>query len=115
MFTALTSLDPSKAMGIDCVGPKILKKCALALYQPVHHLFSLSLLNHYIPEEWRVHRITPIFMSGDRSSVKNYRPISLLCTISKELSITTLLTLLLNPSHQDSLVSYVSAQHCNSC
>ena len=85
MFTALTSLDPSKAMGIDCVGPKILKKCALALYQAVHHLFSLSLLNHYIPEEWRVHRITPIFKSGDKSSVKNYRPISLLCTISKVL------------------------------
>jgi hypothetical protein len=85
VFTALTSLDPSKAMGNDCVGPNILKKCALALYQPVHHLFSLSLLNHYIPEEWRVHRITPIFKSGDRSSVKNYRPISLLCTISKVL------------------------------
>ena len=107
VFTALTSLDPSKAMGIDCLGPKILKKCALALYQPVHHLFSLSLLNHYIPEEWRVHRITPVFKSGDRSSVKNYLCFALYQRCLKE-SITTLLTLLLNPSHQDSLVSYVT-------
>ena len=40
---------------------------------------------HYIPEEWRIHLIIPIFKSGDRSAVKNYRPISLLCTISKVL------------------------------
>ena len=59
--------------------------CAVALYQPIHHLSTLSLSQHCIPEEWHVHRITPIYKSGDRSSVKNYRPISLLCTISKVL------------------------------
>ena len=61
----------------------MLKFCAVALYQPIHHLFTLSLSQHCTPEEWHVHRITPIYKSGDRSSVKNYRPISLLCTISK--------------------------------
>ena len=30
-----------------------------------------------------MHLISPIFKSGDRSSVRNYRPIPLLCTISK--------------------------------
>ena len=63
----------------------MLKFCATALYQPIHHLFTLSLLQHYIPVEWRAHCITPIHKSGDRSLVKNYRPISLLCTISKVL------------------------------
>uniref|UniRef100_A0A1X7SDX7 Reverse transcriptase domain-containing protein n=1 Tax=Amphimedon queenslandica TaxID=400682 RepID=A0A1X7SDX7_AMPQE len=37
----------------------------------------------YIPQEWKIHRITPIFKSGDRTLVKNYRPISLLCIVSK--------------------------------
>uniref|UniRef100_A0A1X7TFF9 Reverse transcriptase domain-containing protein n=1 Tax=Amphimedon queenslandica TaxID=400682 RepID=A0A1X7TFF9_AMPQE len=37
----------------------------------------------YIPQEWKIHRITPMFKSGDRTLVKKYRPISLLCIVSK--------------------------------
>ena len=35
--------------------------------------------------EWKCHSITPIHKSGDKSQVTNYRPISLLCIISKVL------------------------------
>ena len=72
-------------MGIDGIGPKLLKHCALALYKPIHHLFVLSISQHYLPKEWRFHLITPIYKSGNKSSVKNFRPISLLCIISKVL------------------------------
>ena len=72
-------------MGIDCLGPRILKECAHILFQPLHHLFCLSLSSHSISEEWRIHRITPIHKFGDRSLVSNYQPISLLCSISKVL------------------------------
>ena len=58
---------------------------SLAVYQPFHHLFCLSLSQHYIPVEWRTHMVRPIFKSGDRNSVKNYIPISLLCVTSKVL------------------------------
>ena len=85
MFHELTSLDPSKAAGCDKISPRLLRHCALALYQPFHHLFSLSLHQSYLPAEWRMHRITPIFKSGDISAVANYRPISLLCVTSKVL------------------------------
>ena len=85
VYSALVDLDPNKAMGIDAIGPKILKYCVLALYIPIHHLFNLCLSHTCIPAEWKVHRIVPIFKSGDRSHISNYRPISLLCTISKVL------------------------------
>ena len=85
VYNALKSLDPSKASGCDNISAKILKKCAIALYQPLHHLFSLSLSQHYIPLEWRTHLIRPIFKSGERQKVSNYRPISLLCVVSKVL------------------------------
>ena len=85
VFSALSSLDPAKSMGVDRIGSKILKQCASALYIPLHHLFSLSISNHAIPLEWKHHSITPIFKSGERSSVSNYRPVSLLCIASKVL------------------------------
>ena len=85
MFQALSSLDPSKAMGCDGIEPRLFKHCAQAVYQPFHHLVCLSLSQHYIPVEWRTHMVRPIFKSGDRNSVKNYRPISLLCVTSKVL------------------------------
>ena len=85
VYTALSKLDPTKACGIVGIGPKLLQSCALALYPVIHHLFSISLWYCDIPSEWKLHCIIPIFKSGDRSSISNYRPISLLCSISKDL------------------------------
>ena len=51
----------------------------------IQHLFSFSLRNQCIPSIWKVHNISPVFKSGDKHSVTNYRPISLLCSISKVL------------------------------
>ena len=73
VFEALSSLDPSR---VDGISPKSLKHCALALYKHIHHLFLLSLSQNYLPVDWWLHLIT---QSGDRSSVHNYRPISLFC------------------------------------
>ena len=84
-FAILSALNPSKAIGIDGIGPKLLKACAAPLCVPLQHLFNLSLKYATLPDEWKVHKITPIHKSGDKSSVRNYRPISLLCSTSKVL------------------------------
>ena len=34
VFEILSTLDASKAMGFDGIGPKVLKHCALALFKP---------------------------------------------------------------------------------
>ena len=85
VLKALRSLDVSKAMGCDGICSGLLKHCAMALYQPLYHLFTLSLSPHYLPLEWRTHLIKPFFKSGDKSLITNYRPISLLCIVSKVL------------------------------
>ena len=53
VYDALTSLDPNKALGIDGIGPKILKNCSESLFQPLCHLFNLSLASSVIPNEWK--------------------------------------------------------------
>jgi len=83
VYCALSSLDPHKATGIDGISPAILRNCAIVLTKPLHYLFSQSIRDHSLPAEWQIHCITPIFKSGDKNSVTNYRPISLLCITSK--------------------------------
>ncbi len=85
VLTALFNLNPDKASGLDSIGPKILKSCCQGLYQVLHHIFCISLHTCLIPSEWKLHCIVPIFKSGDKCSVSNYRPISLLSSISKVL------------------------------
>ena len=85
IFEELRSLQISKAVGADNIGPKVLNSCADSLTAPLHYLFSLSLIKGVVPSDWKCHNVIPIFKSGDKSTVKNYRPISLLCYVSKVL------------------------------
>ena len=85
VFQALSSLDPSKASSNDSISPALLKNCAGSLTIPVHYLLTLSLGTQSLPLEWRTHCIVPVFKSGDRALINNYRPISLLSVISKVL------------------------------
>ena len=85
VFQALSNLDPSKVSGIDSINPALLKYCAESLTIPIQYLFTLSLRTQSLPQEWRTHCIVPVFKSGDNSLVNNYRPISLLCIVSKVL------------------------------
>ena len=71
-------LHTSKATGCDGISALLLKKCAIPHLQPLHHLFCLSLMQRYLPEDWRTHLIEPILKSGSNSLVENYRPISIL-------------------------------------
>ena len=85
VWTSITSSDSSKASGIDNLNPKVLKYCAASLSKPIYHLFCESISHGQLPTEWKIHHIIPIFKSGNRSQVNNYRPVSLLCIISKVL------------------------------
>ena len=85
IFQALRSLDTSKAFGSDNMVPAVLKHCSTPVINSITHLLVASLSTPSLPEEWKLHKITPILKKGDPTDLKNYRPISLLCTLSKVL------------------------------
>ena len=74
---AKTSVDSS---GINM---KMIKFLKYELAKPLAHLFNLSLNSGIFPSKLKTSRTVPIFKSGDNTSCDNYRPISLLSSISK--------------------------------
>ena len=79
----LKTLDPTKAVGHDLVGPRLLKEAPNELSAPLCKLFNLSLNQKIFPTQWKRANVVPIFKKDDPQKVNNYRPISLLPVISK--------------------------------
>jgi hypothetical protein len=46
-------------------------------------LFNLSLSKSEFPTKWKTASVIPLFKKGDKSSISNYRPISLLSAVGK--------------------------------
>jgi hypothetical protein len=79
----LKNLDPTKAQGPDGIPTRVLKECSNELAPPVTKIINQSLNENTVPDEWKMANVVPIFKKGDKSSVKNYRPVSLLPILSK--------------------------------
>ena len=50
-----------------------------------YYLLSFSITSCSLPQEWKTDKICPNFKGDDTSCASNYRPISLLCILSKVL------------------------------
>lgn len=76
-------LLPNKATGPDSISPTLLKEGNNTLFQQLVKLFNKSLRLSYFPESWKLANVIPVHKKGDVSDPANYRPISLLSSISK--------------------------------
>ena len=85
VLDTLLKLNSKSSPGADEITPFILKSCALFLFEPLTKLFNLSLQSSVVPQEWKRGMIVPIYKGGNRSSISNYRPVTLLSVISKVL------------------------------
>ncbi|KAK3099494.1 hypothetical protein FSP39_005280 [Pinctada imbricata] len=79
----LTKLNIKKSAGTDNIGPKILKIAAPIIFKPISHIINLSIATCTFPDKMKEAKITPIYKKGDKSTPGNYRPISILPTLSK--------------------------------
>ena len=79
----ITSLD-SKGVGPDCIPVIVLKNYEPELSYILAELFNMYLKESCFPDCWKVLSVVPVFKNvGERSTAKNYRPVSLLSVVSK--------------------------------
>ena len=80
----ITNLDSSKASGPDFIPVVVLKNCEPELSYILAKLFNKCLKESCFPDCWKVSSVVPVFKNvGERSTAKNYRPVSLLSVVSK--------------------------------
>ena len=80
---SITKLSSTQLSGIDGVTSNILKSCRMERSPILTDLFNESISEHRFPNIWKVAKIVPIFKDGDSTDPNNYRPFSLLVTVSK--------------------------------
>ena len=83
VLDVLANLDASKATGPDEIPARILKETAHEIAPSLCELFKKSLRLGSIPTDWKLANLVPVFKKDSKEHAENYRPISLLCLVSK--------------------------------
>ena len=80
----ITKLKSKKSPGIDAINNIIIKQLPFKIIITLTKIFNACLIKGYFPSEWKVAKVIPIPKPGkDHSRPINYRPISLLSSLSK--------------------------------
>ena len=75
----------NKSVGPDGIPGAILKMGEEAMIPYLVRLLDITINNGTIPGDWKKAIVFPIHKGGDRSVVKNYRPISLTSVVCKQM------------------------------
>lgn len=79
----IKNLKNKKSVGTDDVAVKALKAVANEISEPLQILIEASMETGTFPTSLKTAKVIPIFKKGDRESIENYRPVSVLSAFSK--------------------------------
>ena len=83
VLDAVKLLSGKKTPDYTGISTNFIKQTICSYINPIFHILNLSLLNGVVPLQFKIAKVIPIFKSGDKASMDNYRPISLLSAFSK--------------------------------
>lgn len=81
--TIIKDLAPKTSFGFDGISSKLVKYIRLSLLKPITLIINQMLHTGIFPNKLKIAKINPIYKKGDENLFTNYRPISLLPTLSK--------------------------------
>uniref|UniRef100_A0A1B6FP21 Reverse transcriptase domain-containing protein n=1 Tax=Cuerna arida TaxID=1464854 RepID=A0A1B6FP21_9HEMI len=71
------------APGLDNISSKLIKTNFNYLKSPILHIINQSILQGKFPDIYKIGKVVPVYKSGAKNHIINYRPITLLSNISK--------------------------------
>ena len=77
VIRVITEFKEQKSPGVDGITSTYVLKTKEILVEPLRLMYNKSIDENQIPKDWKKANVSPIFKKGDRSSVENYRPVSL--------------------------------------
>ena len=83
VFMYLSTLDVSKATGLDGIGPKMLKLSSGIITKRFTYIVNKCILYGHFPDSWKQAKVNPLFKSSAKDDINSYRPIPILPTLSK--------------------------------
>ena len=79
----IVKLKNKSSFGYDSISNKLIKSAGHVLVKPLTVIVNQSLHTGVYPSQLKLSRIKPLFKNGNKSQFNNYRPISLLPSLSK--------------------------------
>ena len=79
----IKGLKPKLSSGLDDINNKLLKELSAYIVVPLSMIVNSSLSSGIFPQKMKAAKVVPLYKSKDRDLTTNYRPISLLLTLSK--------------------------------
>jgi hypothetical protein len=80
---ACKNLKPSFTMGSDQIPSFLVKDCLNCFEDVLCFIMNLIVETGVYPDLWRCSKICPVFKSGNKSIVSNYRPIAIIPNFAK--------------------------------
>lgn len=102
--TQILNLRDDCAVGWDKISARIIKASRATLVPPIAYICNLAVDSGVFPDAFKKAIVHPIHKAGDRGSVDNYRPISVLPALSKILE-RILNNTLVNYMNKNSIIS----------
>ena len=78
VLDAINQLKNGKASGPDNVSVTLVKDAKGFIANPLMLIYNSSLENGAFPDIWKLTRVSPIYKSGPKNELNNYRPISVI-------------------------------------